>query len=166
MESRGLLVFFNAEIRLISSSITECFLSMQVCFSKHIKEMFEIDLCVTPAVWRTKRRQTSFGFIKCIVQSSKSDTADQTNFEVSTLFEVDMHVEMVFFEILCRSDVCVSCVLIVFCHLWIWSSEPRRLLQAERHWTGSRGALQCSHTSCYCPAVPNSRMHTLHLGRC
>lgn len=37
-----------SEIRLISLSLAECFLSMQVCFLKNIKEMLEINLCVTP----------------------------------------------------------------------------------------------------------------------
>lgn len=37
------------------SGLTECFLSMQVCCSKHIKEMFETDICVTTDTQLTKK---------------------------------------------------------------------------------------------------------------
>lgn len=50
------------------SSLTECFLSMQACFSKDIKEMRETDLCVTTDVHLTKKRRAVFGRAKNIVQ--------------------------------------------------------------------------------------------------
>lgn len=55
-------------------------------------------------------------------------------------------------------------VLLVLCYLWSRRSEPRRLLQTQRHWTGQRGSMWLSSASRHCPAVPNCRMHTLHLG--
>lgn len=48
------------------SGLTECFLSMQVCFSKHIKDMFEADLCVTTDIQLTKKHLTGFVFTKYI----------------------------------------------------------------------------------------------------
>lgn len=62
-------------------------------------------------------------------------------------------------------DVCFVCVLLVFCHLWGRSSEPRCLLQAKRYGTSPRGPVWRSRASSYCAAVPNCRVHTLHLGR-
>lgn len=63
-----------------------------------------------------------------------------------------------------QSDVCSVSVLLVFCHLWSWSSEPWGLLQTKRHWTCQTGSMWCSPASCHGPAMPNCRMHTLHLG--
>ena len=67
------------EIRLISSSLTECFLSMQVCLSKHIKEMSEIELCVTRAIRLTKKWQTlALGLLSTLFRSFKADLTLQT----------------------------------------------------------------------------------------
>lgn len=49
--------------------------------------------------------------------------------------------------------------------LWSGISEPRCLLQTERHWASQRGSMWCSAASCHCPAMPICRMHTLHVGR-
>lgn len=55
-------------------------------------------------------------------------------------------------------------VLLVLCYLWSRHSEPRCLLQTQRHRTGQRGSMWRSPASRHCPAMPNCRMHTLHLG--
>lgn len=67
---------------------------------------------------------------------------------------------LAFFSVRCVFYVC----LLVFCHLWSRSSEPRCLLQTKRHWTGQTGSMWCSPASWRRPAMPNCRMHPLHLG--
>lgn len=56
--------------------------------------------------------------------------------------------------------------LSVFCHLWIWSSKPARVLQTERCQSSQRRTMWCSPASSKHPAMPHSRMHSLHLGSC
>lgn len=63
------------------SSLTECFLSMQVCFSKHIKEMFEIDLCVTPDIRLTRSDKQASDLLSALFRGIKAAT---TNNEIKT----------------------------------------------------------------------------------